>query len=135
MTLGRNGVHVSGRIALPGIGGVDVSGSAPANGQFVLTGRADLNPAGIRIAGAAVTVRPGGAHIAGRAGFAGTGFDVSGEAWANGRYRFSGSVGVDVGVFAGRVTLTIENGRATATFSGQARTTRSHSRRRPRARR
>ena len=58
--------------------------------------------------------------MAGRAGFAGTGIDVSGEAYANGRYRFSGSIGADAGIFGGRVTLTIENGRVSATFTGQA---------------
>ncbi len=120
VTLGSGGVHVAGRVNLPGVGGVDVSGDAPANGAFALTGRADLAPAGLRIAGAAVTVRPDGARVAGRAGFAGTGIDVSGEAYANGRYRFSGSIGADAGIFGGRVTLTIENGRVSATFTGQA---------------
>lgn len=120
VTLGGRGVHVAGTVAIPAVGGVAVSGDVPANGQFALTGRGNLSPAGIHIAGADVTVRSNGAHVEGRAGFAGTGFDVSGEAYSDGRYRFSGSVGADAGLFGGRVTLTIENNRVTANFAGQA---------------
>lgn len=114
------GADVAGRVGLPGIGNVDVRGRVQNNGQFSLTGRADLAPAGVRLAGANVTITPNGAAISGRVGVGGTGINVSGNAHADGRYQMGGGVGVDAGIFRGRVDASLSNAGASLVFTGGA---------------
>ncbi len=118
-TIAHNGAGVSGRAGLPGLGNVDVSGSIQSNGNFSLTGRGDLSPAGLRIANASVTIDPRGAAISGRTSFAGSGVDVSGRAQSNGNFALTGGIRVNAAILNGNVAVTISNQGASGEFSGR----------------
>ncbi|MCB9565135.1 MAG: hypothetical protein H6709_01760 [Kofleriaceae bacterium] len=85
------GIHAQLRVELPaGLGGVDVHGEAGPRG-FALTGRADLTIAGLRLAGAEVTLGTGGVTVRGALALPGLGsIAVAGTVRADGEVALEG---------------------------------------------
>lgn len=93
--LSLNGARIHGRVNLPNVAEVDISGMVSTAGDFELTGRANISPVGVNIADADIHVSPQGARVTGRMAFAGIHVEVSGDVQRNGAFRFEGNAGVD----------------------------------------
>ena len=113
------GVSVAGSIRLPGMGDVNLAGAIKPRGGFTLKGSAALAPAGLKLANAAVTLGTKGAAIKGRVNVLGTGFDVSGSAYANGKFSLKGSVEANLLLVKGHTDLTIHERGFRTTFTGK----------------
>lgn len=123
ISLGRDGADVRGRLHMPGLGSLDVSGRVHANGHFDLSGRGHLAPLGMHLANAHVRITHHSAQLSGRVGFGGAQFNVSGWMRSNGQFEMTGSVGgggsagpVSV---RGTVRLRVRNQGADARFEGR----------------
>lgn len=120
VSLGNNGVHVAGQVALPGVGYAVVSGTIPPDGQFALTGTANLSPAGLSMVNTSVTITPQRAELAGSVGYLGTGFAVRGHAAHNGTFSLRGSINLDLEIVRGEVALSITEQAVGASILGEA---------------
>ncbi len=119
ISIGNGGVSVAGTVDLPGLGKAKISGKVQPNGQFSLRGRANLKPAGLKLANASVTLTPKGAAISGSVGFAGANFNVAGQAKRR-SFSLTGSLRLNTRVIKGRVALSINNRGAGASVNGRA---------------
>ncbi len=118
--LNRHGARIAGNVALPGLGGINVSGDVRGNGRFELRGQGNLAVAGHALANANVTVNREGARIAANVGYAGTGFNVNGSARSDGHFDLTGRVGANAGIVAGEVVLSVSDRGVGARFAGRA---------------
>jgi hypothetical protein len=120
VSLGNNGIHVAGQVALPGVGHVAVSGAIKPDATFALTGTANLSPAGLSLVNANVTITTQRAEITGSVGYLGTGFSVSGHAAHNGTFDLRGSITLDLEILRGEIALWITEERVGASAIGEA---------------
>ncbi|MCA9542792.1 MAG: hypothetical protein KC613_00325 [Myxococcales bacterium] len=97
VTVSNAGVFVSGTVSAPAIGQVQVSGAVSPNGQFELTGVADLELLGVTLAGAQVTVSNEGVAVRGELALPGlSAVEVAGRVEADGDFSFVGRAGLTI---------------------------------------
>ncbi|MEZ4401571.1 MAG: hypothetical protein R3B06_16215 [Kofleriaceae bacterium] len=100
VTVSNLGVHLDGRLVLPGLGQIAVAGDVRPDARFTLTGTGDLRVAGFALAGAAVTLTERGAALRGRLDLATVGaVEVSGDGRPDGQFQLRGRADLSPGGF------------------------------------
>ncbi len=102
------GAFVDGRVAIPAFGNAGISGSVQPNGQYSLTGTANLSPLGFNFSDASVAVTPGRLALDGRLNFLVGSTDMNVVVNSDGTFRGEAGTGINVAGFNlanGRVVL------------------------------
>lgn len=89
--LSADGIRVGGTMSIPGLGSAQVEGAVSANGDFELSGAAELSIAGLQFADATATVDNDGVFVQGDIRIGETTVTVSGDINSNGTFSLAGS--------------------------------------------
>jgi hypothetical protein len=115
VTASNSGVALATDVTIPGLGQAHLSGSVQSNGQFSLTGSANLTPAGFSMANASLTLSNSGLAVAGSVAIPGLGqASLKGSVQSSGQYTLTGSANLTLAGFsAANASLTLtKNGMA-----------------------
>ncbi len=114
-TLNNGGVSVSAHINVF-VAQVDFTGYVRSNGQFSLTGSANVGLAGFSVARASFTLNNGGVSFAATINVRVATVSFSGYVHSNGQWQLTGSASVGFAGFGGHGSFTLNN--SGLTFSG-----------------
>ena len=110
LTLSPTGAALAGQVTIPGLGTVAMTGSLNAQGQFQLTGSADITVAGFSLPRTIFTLTNSGMTAAALLTLPGLGsVALSGTIGVNGQISLTGTASLTIGGFQVTATFTLTN--------------------------